>query len=355
MTQNNIGRTTRIRKVTAYSRFYLAAGLILLLALLASVGATELPTQKTRRQPARDPYDCPIGSGPTLTIRFYGLFYFSFPDVRGTPNRREKGIVGILSTRKDHSLYVKVGSSIFAIPHETLQNQASEIEIDRDGRTGDDVTIRGCTVSTGWDERLKGMRMDRSDHPDYFNWIIDVENSEMHHRNLSEERDALKPKLVFKTGCFGTYRLTDYKYYTLQNGDFAEFGYVAAKMEVVIVRASSTEKIWMMWRGGARTVIPSDITEIELYNVRPEDLNDILNYELRRSTAMRSRKTAPMAMANVNMPHSDDFHIYYDDLLRGPSSQEKFYFIPDLSGLLKRGEYHMVSVPFICYGVGGSK
>lgn len=353
MTQSDIGCTTKTRKVTAYSRFYLVTSLILLVVLLTSAGATGTSTQNTKRQPTRDPSDCPGRGGKTLTIRFYGLFYFSFPDVRSTPYRRETGTVGILSTRKDHKLYVKVGGSTFAFPHEALQNQPSNIEIDRDRLPGDDVTIRGCSVNTGWNQRPRSRRTNRGDHPDYFNWIIDVEDSEMHGGNLNEERNALKPKLIFRTGCFGTDRLSDYKYYTVQNGRVAEFGYVAAKMEVVIAREGS-EMIWMKW-GGTKREIPPNITEIELYNVRPEDLNDILNYELQRDKAVLSRKTPTKAMASVNMSHSDDFHIYYDDLLHGPDKEEKFYFIPDLGALLKPGDYGMVSLPFICYGVGGSK
>ena len=106
----------------------LLSALLLLLVCGHSAAATQTVSgrrNKARRQAASVCTE-PAG-GRVVTILLKGLFFCSFPDAAMGSNYRTEGRVGILSTRQDHTLYVRYneGGTTFKtlmFPHSALQS-----------------------------------------------------------------------------------------------------------------------------------------------------------------------------------------------------------------------------------------
>ncbi|MFY9572139.1 MAG: hypothetical protein WAV20_12130 [Blastocatellia bacterium] len=330
------------RRYAAASRIFSTGLLTLLFFLLISVGANKTSTQVDAQATAATSYACREDGANTLKVSFDGLFYFSFPaaDDKDNPGRRDEGRVGILSTREDHDLYVtfegcRLPTLVFS--HQALQNQPDRIEILSDTTPG--VTIAGCKEPIGWGKPRDRNRVTCENMHD-FNWIIDFEGSELHMGNVSQKTGKLKPMLVFKTGCFQTKRVSDFKYYTVRGGAVSEFGYVAETTEAVITYGPG--EIKFRW-GGRLIPVPRDCRGIKLSNVRPEPMAPIL----------KQTKTT----THSDIPHSDELRLYYSDLLEVSDPRDRFDFIPDISGQRERlrCEGIVAARPFICYAAGGSE
>lgn len=349
---NNQQRARNQRASRTTSRLYSTGLLTVLFLLLASVGANKSMTQG--KKPARDqqPDECKAPRSRTVQIQFHGLFFFSFPKGAAPGSQyRDEGRVGILSTRQDHMLYIRYYSDgpVLTFPHLALQSQPQDMVIDKSLPDGRGVSILGSEgMIEGWGKPEHRDRKPASDPPYNFNWIIDVEGSELHGRNIDEEEDSLRPVLHIKTGTFRTAHLSSYKYYTVHEGVVSPFGFVADTIEVV-VQLGINECLVANW-GGHPLTVPGDVTLIELFNVRP----DHAPYYLANQNSSNQAK----AMSDMHLPLSDDFHIYYDDLLKVSNRRNQFYFLPDLSESYLTPEDKLrrrFAVPFICFGTGGSK
>ena len=337
MTQDNNKQAARNnRKSGATSGLYSAGFLIFLFLLLVSVGANKSLTNDNEQAGGGQKRDTPH----QVKILFNGLFYFSFP--RGTPESqfRSHCRVGILSTRQDHMLYFVYKDSsdtkVLIFPHPALQRLPGNIEINKNPPDTGGVTIEGgFTPDGGWGEPNRNMPQQ---NPNYFNWILDFEGRSLHDDDLDEKSDKLRPALLIKTGIFGTENLSDpYKYYTIQNGVIANFGYVASTIRDVITLNSSEQLVIKV--GGNDFCLPIDTTEIQLNNVRPNHAKHLLGQKIMPAGQ-------PIASDYDDLPDRDDLQLYYDDLFV-VSSSKRFHFIPTKTG--RR------AVPFICFASGGSK
>lgn len=325
----------------ATSKLYSAGFLMVLFLLLISVGANKSMSQGHKQGDGKKKSEpC------TVTITFRGLFYFSFPNgTAGNPYRRECR-VGILSTRQDHMLYITytnpAGSTTLTFPHPALQSLPHEIEINKNPPEQQGVKISGCDDGCGgegWGEPID--RNDKSKNPDYFNWIIDFEGRKLHGENIHEKSNKLRPVLRIKTGTFRTGELSvPYKYYIIRDGIAKDFGYVAATIQDCITLNAGEQLTLKV--GPDVFPLPPGISEIKLDNVRPEHEQHML----RSGRDRQGSKTE--AQMDMEAPASDELHIYYDDLLDISNERERFHFVP-VRTPLKR------AVPFVCYGVGGSK
>ncbi|HZM87779.1 MAG TPA: hypothetical protein VFF31_14755 [Blastocatellia bacterium] len=354
MTQESIKKqATMNTSATWRSRSCVVVALTLLLFLLTIIRASttlsdgDQSTSVQRVSKANVDYGCPDQGGErTLRVLFYGLFFFSFPDGNpATPAMRNEARVGILSTRQDHLFALAVTEAtcpadfpMLAFNHRSLQGQPETMTIRKNQSKG--VTIRGCTDYIGWGEPA-----DRDTTPEHgpydFDWILDFEGRELHSRNLDQEAGRLRPTLVFRTGCFGAAELSERKFYAVNNGVVKKYGYVASIMEAVI-GLNGSEQVTVQW-GTQLITVPVCVTEIALFNMRPDHIEYILQ---------NRRAAQPASMTGMHSTFSDHMDLYYDDLFKPAGLNGRFYFVPDLSPSTRKKR--VLSEPFICYGGGGS-
>lgn len=367
MTQDyNTQKTGKKRKSGAAAGLYSTGFLSFLLLLLVSVGASQTMTHGGKQVGRKKK---PTTS-PNVKVMFHGLFFLSFSDEPRGEQYRTECRIGILSTRQDHLLYVTYrdesgAATTFTFPHAALQ-RLGDIVINKNPPEPQGVKIYRSRFSgrKGWEERPnRDTFTDENKHD--FNWILDLEATKLHGKNIDERSDKLRPVLHIKTGEFRTGELSSpYRYSTVQDGVFRDFGFVASSIEANITLDRDREELMLtMGResvclsGRGSGCISPDITEIELNNLRPDDMDYLVKSapysyfkgSVAKLLSIEQQRRRPGEKVRMNVPRSDDFQIYYDDLLDISSAKDRFHFIPVLR------EPAISSPPFICYGVGGSR
>src|SRR5262249_23514204 len=155
-----------------------------------------------------------------------------------------------------------------------------------------------------------------------------------------------------KVGEFYTAKISDLPYYVIKDGSLCPFGYVA-KSTGVCITIPAGEQLQITGMSAEAIKIPANVTEIGLYNVRPGDLKFLpMSLTLANQNPQEQKQSANtdsrLAMLAAPTPDIDEVQIFYDDLFE-LGGRPRTYFIPALPGLDKTK-----SLPFVCYGGGGS-
>jgi hypothetical protein len=170
---------------------------------------------------------------PALELIFNGLFFFCF-NTDGKPAVNDPAgecRIGFVTTAPQHEITItggqidpasgKVGTPDFNRPLGHDEARKIQVDLDVPGVSSPSVTRRG-----------HGGTIDRSDETvnrDYFQWIIDMENIEMHNTKLSLIRGVLKPVMHVNIGELYTRELSEVPYRRTQvDSTVTEFGKVAA-------------------------------------------------------------------------------------------------------------------------------
>jgi hypothetical protein len=326
---------------------FFSCGFVLLITLMfvgTALTQAVLPAQGKARRSSETVCSPPAG-GHIVTVRFKGLFFFSFPNANPPSNPyRSECTVGILSTRQDHSLHIKYkeGARIAEIemPHASLQDMPSDISIDKMPTPSPGVTIHHYSGDKGWGKPRN--RYDLSNQYDDiydFNWILDFEGTELHTQNVQVRPNKLRPVLHIKVGNFYNHTMSPYKFFVVQEGRVRPFGYVSAIIGVCVTLARG-EYLQIRMNGSNPVDLGYEDADIILGNVRPGDWRDLRQYFA----------TKTVAHVPDGNPHEDEMKVFYDDLLELADERKRFHFIP-----IDDGEIHAASLPFICYAAGGSE
>lgn len=277
-------------------------------------------------------------AAPALTILFDGLFFLCFN--RQTDPATECQ-VGFVTTAPDHLLSIHIVEAVdvgegeieateYSINLSTARaRNMGQIELDVPGATAS-VTRKG-----------QGMTINRQ-HPndqdkDFFKWIIDLENEEMHNTPLTLMQEVLKPIFKITTGEFYTHELskegdpvaTARKYERIQgNTKRKDFGAVAAIMGV---RINTLPQGKAFLKAG----------ELILPLVRKAGSVCVVEFKNRRPELQTKDDDGP-----PHAQHSSDFPNFYHAFAVNPL--ERFDF------KVKRNVMHAYP-PAICYPSSGSK
>lgn len=239
--------------------------------------------------------------------------------------------------------YTKDGAtSRLTFPHSVLQSLYPDVELIKTPVTPRDVTIRGYAGRIGWGEPSNRNTPTPENKKD-FNWIIDFEGTELLSRDIFEKRHALNPVLHIKTGEFQTAKLSPYRFLKVRDGVISDFGFVAETIGVEITVREGEHLVLRLNPG--REISLDGVTDIKLDNVRPEHMLHLLKRE-------KSETVHIDAQARHLLPPADDLRIYYEDLLGISDEREKVSFIP--VGPEIGQALDLVSIPFVCFGTGGS-
>lgn len=170
-----------------------------------------------------------IGTPPALDITFDGLFFLCF-NTGGEPAKEDPADecrIGFLTTAPQHLITIVgrragVTNPDFAFVLSHAQARRVQIALDVPGVKTPSVTRKGH------DQTIDRMFPNEATE-DYFKWIIDLENQEMHDQKLTPIANVLKPVLSIKIGEFYTKELSRVKYFrTRVDKPDKNFGSVAA-------------------------------------------------------------------------------------------------------------------------------
>jgi hypothetical protein len=170
---------------------------------------------------------------PALELVFNGLFFLCF-NTDGKPAVNDPAgecRIGFVTTAPQHKITItggqinpttgKVDKPDFDLPLEHAEARKIQVDLDVPGVASPSVTRRGHSGTIN--------RSDDKVNVDYFKWIIDMENIEMHNTKLRLIRGVLKPVLHVNIGEFYTRELSEvtYKRTRVDTGEIS-FGKVAA-------------------------------------------------------------------------------------------------------------------------------
>lgn len=168
-------------------------------------------------------------SAPALELVFNGLFFLCF-NTEGKPADEDPAgecRIGFLTTAPQHLITITGGpvgmnkpDFSFALNHNAVRKL--QLALDIPGVVPPSVTRKG--------HKLPIQRMlPTEETKEYFQWIIDLENAEMHRKKLTLIPNVLKPVLKINTGEFYTKDLSKVKYFrTRVDEPDEDFGAMAA-------------------------------------------------------------------------------------------------------------------------------
>lgn len=180
---------------------------------------------------------------PVLDILFDGLFFLCF-NTNGKPAQTDPAAecrIGFVTTAPPHQVFIDIERKIVdleGVPRviklqTTLKHaQARRMEIDLivPGVVTPSVTRKGHDQPI---DRSKPLEANK----DYFKWIIDLENEEMHNTALQLKAGVLKPVMHIPTGEFYTKDLSTVRYFrTRVDSKETPFGAVATKSGVRVAQ-----------------------------------------------------------------------------------------------------------------------
>ncbi|HEY0080228.1 MAG TPA: hypothetical protein VGB73_16580 [Pyrinomonadaceae bacterium] len=171
---------------------------------------------------------------PAVDLIFDGLFFLCF-NTGGKPAVNDPAgecRVGFLTTAQQHEIIIKGRRRNPSIPdvvkpvfeHSLSHAEARRIDIDLNvpGVVSPSVTRKGH------EQVLNRFTRDQSNE-EYFKWILDLENLEMHNTKLPLIRGVLKPVMHINIGEFYSRKLSNVHYFrTKVDADNKKFGAVAA-------------------------------------------------------------------------------------------------------------------------------
>ena len=212
-------------------------------------------------------------AAPALNLLFDGLFFLCF-NKGGKPADKDPADecrVGFLTTAPQHRITItgrRVGARQpdfeFALSH--AQIRGLQLALDIPGVKSPSVTRKGH------DQTFDRMSEDTEPIKDYFKWIIDLENKEMHDKPLKLIDNVLKPVLSIKIGEFYTQELSKVKYFRTKIDEPDEdFGSVAAVTGVRISMLPEGKAFLKLGSASFPLVAPKDQTyEVKFQNRCPQ-------------------------------------------------------------------------------------
>jgi hypothetical protein len=194
---------------------------------------------------------------PALNLIFDGLFFVCFNTGGAVATNDPAGEcrVGFVTTAPHHQITISGkqttvvgGIEIIKTFQKVLTHAEArrmEIDIDVPGAPSTSVFRKGYNDGTF-------SRTPTATNQEYFKWLIDMENFELHNRKLTLIPNALKPVMHIRTGEFYTRKLSDVEYFrTKVDTEQANFGKVAA---VIGVRMATLPQNKAFLKIGAATL-----------------------------------------------------------------------------------------------------
>jgi hypothetical protein len=172
-----------------------------------------------------------VTPAPALKLIFDGLFFFCF-NTLGNPaviDPASECRVGFITTAPQHVITISGTQTDpngikteFEIPLTHAQARSIQIDLDVPGVTSPCITRKGHRDPIN-------RATPTEDTKEFFKWIIDLENNEMHNVRLPLIQNVLKPVMHINIGEFYTEKLSIVKYFrTRVDTPDTDFGNVAA-------------------------------------------------------------------------------------------------------------------------------
>lgn len=165
----------------------------------------------------------PVPENPTIKIAFTGLLAFSFDE------QKKNCQVGILNNVPDHSLRFKV----FEVTSSKKSPGSRKKILEINGEDNNDDIILEVKRGDGKAEAIEfftngPFTRDESDDPQDFRWIVDIEGSEFHDRELAVVPGTFTPSFRVNDGLFytGSIGLADVQFNEVPVSELTEI-YVA--------------------------------------------------------------------------------------------------------------------------------
>lgn len=264
---------------------------------------------------------------PDLGLVFDGLFYLCF-NTGGKPAVDDPAgecRVGFLTTAPQHKITISVKQkgadgvetelTGFPITLEHAQARKMQIDLDVPGVKSPGVTRKGHNLTIDRQHLTE-------ENKEYFKWIIDLENFEMHNTQLPLIRGALKPVMHINIGEFYTKKSSDVKYYrTKVDATETDFGTVAA-VTGVRINALPQDKAFLKIGASTYTLDTSAGTTYEV---------------------IFKNRCPQCDIAEIGKLHLSDFPLHYHAFDVKVLDQYDFDFCPP------------ASPPAICYAASGSR
>ena len=173
-------------------------------------------------------------AAPAVDLIFDGLFFLCF-NTGGNPavdDPASECRVGFLTTAQQHEIIIKGGRRNPAIPDVVKPVFERSLSHAEARRIDIDLNVPGVVSPSvtrkGHDQVLDRFTRDSSNE-EYFKWILDLENFELHNTKLPLVRGVLKPVMHINLGEFYSRKLSDVQYHrTKVDAADKDFGTVAA-------------------------------------------------------------------------------------------------------------------------------
>ncbi len=265
-----------------------------------------------------------------LNLIFDGLFFFCF-NTDGKPAHNDPAgecRVGFVTTAREHHIVIKIKQTtaiegkaeaeIVEHKKELTHAQARKMQIDLivPGVVSPSVTRKGHQMSF---DRMKPT----DETKEFFAFIIDLENHEMHNTKLELVSGALKPVMHIPIGEFYTQELSEVKYFrTRVDSDDTDFGNAA---KVTAVRVAQ---------------LPENRAQLKL----GDSVIDLVTQAGQTCEVSFANRCFKCDDKNLGSLHLSDFANHYNAFKVEILDQFDFDFKDDQG-----------FPPAICYGGGGSR
>ena len=265
---------------------------------------------------------------PALNLIFDGLFFLCF-NTEGNPAPNDPAgecRIGFVTTAPPHKIIIS-GKRTFTVGDVTqttefertyTHTEARRIQIDLivPGVESPSVTRRGHPTAIN-------RQTPTDSNKEFFKWIIDLENHELHNTKLSLIRGALRPVMHIPIGEFYTKDLSRVKYFrTRVDSDRSEFGNVAEKTGVRI------------------NTLPRNIAQLRL----GETIIDLVTKPGETCEVKFKNRCPQCDERNLGSLHFSDFPEHYNAFDVGILDQYDFDF-----------DEPPALPPAICYAASGSR